>query len=205
MSRYTPVGSTPASPTQSRRSSLHSLRRPSFSSSFRFGRQQSRIPDPDEMDAAFDAPPDADEDENSGLLGNNARPAQRQVEDRPRIPGDYDFDDAPPPFQDYSSHNPAPGNTNGILPSDTVRPPIQSRHFLGGILPSSFLPQASPTPHGRVMGAGNSGIFTNLAARPTTEAAVQRQDGPEYAPEDEQKDGPPVSLLSPAFVFYTDD
>jgi len=157
------------------------------------------------MDAAFDAPPDADEDENSGLLGNNARPAQRQVEDRPRIPGDYDFDDAPPPFQDYSSHNPAPGNTNGILPSDTVRPPIQSRHFLGGILPSSFLPQASPTPHGRVMGAGNSGIFTNLAARPTTEAAVQRQDGPEYAPEDEQKDGPPVSLPPRAFVFYTDD
>jgi hypothetical protein len=148
------------------------------------------------MDAAFDAPPDVDDDENSGLLGGtNSQPTRRST-DRPRIPGDYDFDEAPPPFQPYSSHHPAPGNTNGILPSDTVRPPPQSRHFLGGILPSSFLPrQASPAPHGQVIGAGNSGIFANLAARPGTGPAIQRQDGPEYAPEDEQKDGPPVSSL----------
>lgn len=105
--------------------------------------------------------------------------------------------ESPPPFQDYSSHNPAPGNTNGISPMNTVRPTAQSRHFLGGILPSSFLPrQPSVNANGRVIGAGNSGIFTNLSARPTTGPGEQRQDGPEYAPEDEQKDGPPVSSHS---------
>lgn len=93
MSRYTAVSSTPASPRQSSsgRASLHSSRRPSISS-FRFSRrQESRIPDPDEMDAAFDAPPDADEDENSGLLAREAnnRDAERILD---RIPGDYDFD-----------------------------------------------------------------------------------------------------------------
>jgi hypothetical protein len=65
-------------------------------------------------------------------------------------------------------------------------------------LPSSFLPrQTGVNAHGRVIGAGNSGIFTNLAARPTTGPGEQRQDGPEYAPEDEQKDGPPVSQQRP--------
>ena len=108
--------------------------------------------------------------------------------------------DLPPPFQDYSSHNPAPGNTNGVLPQDTIRPPVQSRHFLGGILPSSFLPrQTSVNSSGRVIGAGNSGIFTNLAARPAAGPGEQRQDGPEYAPEDEQKDGPPVSAPLPGY------
>jgi hypothetical protein len=170
------------------------------------------------MDAAFDAPPDADEDENSGLLAREAnnRDAERILD---RIPGDYDFDrtyvsfmhpyillhysniqpDLPPPFQDYSSHNPAPGNTNGVLPQDTIRPPVQSRYFLGGLLPSSFLSrQSSVNSSGRVIGAGNSGIFTNLAARPAAGLGEQqRQDGPEYAPEDEQKDGPPVSWQTP--------
>lgn len=91
MSRYTPVGSTPVSPsataTPSRRSSVQSARRPSFSSSF-FSRQQNRIPDPDEMDAAFDAPPDVDDDENAGLLGRQQEPERRAD----RIPGDYDFE-----------------------------------------------------------------------------------------------------------------
>jgi len=96
MSRYTGVTSTPASPRQSSsgRASLHSSRRPSISS-FRFARrQESRVPDPDEMDAAFDAPPDADDDENenenSGLLGRENREAERNG----RIPGEYNFDHA---------------------------------------------------------------------------------------------------------------
>jgi hypothetical protein len=88
------VSSTPASPRQSMsgRASQHSSRRPSISS-FRFSRRQdTRIPDPDEMDAAFDAPPDADEDENSGLLG---RDANRDGDRSPgRIPGEYNFDHA---------------------------------------------------------------------------------------------------------------
>ena len=63
-------------------------------------------------------------------------------------------------------------------------------------MPSSFLPRQPPAnSNGRVIGAGNSGIFTNLSARPTSGPGEQRQDGPEYAPEDEQKDGPPVSFI----------
>jgi len=50
------------------------------------------VPDPDEMDAAFDAPPDADDDdnENSGLLGRENRETERAG----RIPGEYNFDHA---------------------------------------------------------------------------------------------------------------
>lgn len=52
------------------------------------------MPNPDEMDAAFDAPPDADDDENenenSGLLGRENREAERTG----RIPGEYNFDHA---------------------------------------------------------------------------------------------------------------
>lgn len=40
------------------------------------------------MDAAFDAPPDMDDDENAGLLGRQQEP-ERRVD---RIPGDYDFE-----------------------------------------------------------------------------------------------------------------
>lgn len=84
MSSYTPLDTT-ESPT---RRSFASLRRPSMSS-LRFGsHRQNRIPDPDEMDAAFDAPDD--EGETHGLLGGrqNSQP----------IPGDYDFE------RDYVSH-----------------------------------------------------------------------------------------------------
>ncbi|RYD42369.1 MAG: hypothetical protein EOP85_11330 [Verrucomicrobiaceae bacterium] len=44
------------------------------------------------MDAAFDAPPDADDDENesSGLLGRDNREAERNG----RIPGEYNFEHA---------------------------------------------------------------------------------------------------------------
>ena len=214
MSRYNPVSSSPSSPaTPTRRSSFASIRRPSF----RFGStsREGPVPDPDEMDAAFEGPDD--EDETHGLLNDHATtPLQRDE----RMPGDYDFErdyvstphcfqdlntddiqtqppSSPPPFQPYSSHNPAPGNTNGVLPSGPAARPAPPRHFLGGILPTSILPrQLSPAFNGRVVGAGNAGVFNNLSARPDGEAPERRQDGPEYVPEDEQKDGPPVSLKS---------
>lgn len=40
------------------------------------------------MDAAFDAPPDVDDDENAGLLGRQQE-SERRTD---RIPGDYDFE-----------------------------------------------------------------------------------------------------------------
>lgn len=94
---------------------------------------------------------------------------------------------SPPPFQPYSHHNPAPGNTNGIIPSHptSLPTPQPPRHFLGGILPTSILPrQNSP----RVVGATNAGVFSNLSARPDN---TQPADGDNYVPETEQKEGPP--------------
>ncbi|WVQ99067.1 hypothetical protein IAU59_006199 [Kwoniella sp. CBS 9459] len=195
MSRYATISSapdSPTSPTRSRRSSLHSIR------SFRLNtsrRQHHAVPDPDEMDAAFDAPDDEAEGETHGLLGRDQRREGT-------MPGDYDFErdytlppPSPPPFQPYSSHNPAPGNTNGVLPSaPAYRPnPSPQRHFLGGILPSSFLPRHQPsTPGSRVVGGGASGVFGNLAARPdNAHGAETGPDGAEYAPEEVQKEGPP--------------
>ncbi|KAK8869474.1 hypothetical protein IAR55_000038 [Kwoniella newhampshirensis] len=197
MSRYAPVNSYPDSPpppSHSRRSSLHSLRSIRLNST-----RRTTVPDPGEMDAAFDGPPDFEEEgETHGLLG---RQRGRQDPRTGPIPGDYDFErdytlppSSPPPFQPYSAHHPAPGNTNGMIPTSAPRRPHpnQPRHFLGGILPSSFLPrQASPTPGSRVIGGGTSGVFGNLAARPEGHHAAPEGDGPEYVPEDEQKDGPP--------------
>ena len=54
--------------------------------------------------------------------------------------------------------------------------------------------RASPQPGSRVLGAGNSGIFGNLAARPDGRPRGNgEEDGVDYVPETEQKDGPPVS------------
>lgn len=94
---------------------------------------------------------------------------------------------SPPPFQPYSSHNPAPGNTNGILPTEPVRPPSHHRHFLGGILPTSILPRRQPVPG--VVGAGNTGVFANLSARP--DSSHQTDESGDFVPETEQKEGPP--------------
>ncbi|WVW82686.1 hypothetical protein I302_104697 [Kwoniella bestiolae CBS 10118] len=200
MSRYTPLpsdqsfSSPPATP--SRRTSFHSIR------SFRLNTNRNRagaIPNPDEMDAAFDGPDGEGEDEteNHGLLG---RDRGNFTNDGARMPGDYDFErdytlppSSPPPFQPYSSHNPAPGNTNGIIPTSPTYHPPQRRHFLGGLLPSSFLPrhQANGSPASRIIGAGSSGVFGNLAARPDTSAQEGGRDEGDYVPEDEQKEGPP--------------
>ncbi|RXK37206.1 metal homeostatis protein bsd2 [Tremella mesenterica] len=147
------------------------------------------MPNPAEMDAAFDGPDDDEGQESHTLLPQNGH-----------MPGDYDFErdytlppPSPPPFEEYSAQNPAPGNTNGIVSTGPiVRPnPQQHRHFLGGILPTSILPrQASPTPGSRVLGGGQSGVFSNLSARPNLDTAAVRE-GPEWVPENEQKDGPP--------------
>lgn len=57
--------------------------------SFRIGhsRRQSTLPDPNEMDRAFDDPDD-DVDEEHRLLGDTS---QTQAQAEPVMPGDYDF------------------------------------------------------------------------------------------------------------------
>ncbi|WOO83282.1 putative metal homeostasis protein bsd1 [Vanrija pseudolonga] len=175
-------------------------RRSSSGSTARHSRLRSEIPDPAEMDAAFDGPHDDDDhddaQEDHHLLANNSR----SQEHRAVMPGDYDFDrdyflgpppGSPPPFEPYSATNPAPGNTNGVIPaSSSVQRPAR-RHFLGGILPLSFLPTRAPR-QGPAVGGGQSGVFANLSARPENRTVRQGgEDGPEFANEDEMKDAPP--------------
>ncbi|BEI81630.1 hypothetical protein CcaverHIS002_0207900 [Cutaneotrichosporon cavernicola] len=196
MAPYTPI---PSGPTGSNASSP---RRPL---SFRLhSRRQSLMPDPDEMDRAFDGPGDDDDDAHEGhaLLGNNSIPQQPQQQQQqtrsgtPPMPGDYDFNrdyflpplDSPPPFEPYSAQNPAPGNSNGILPSEPVARPQQARHFLGGVLPTAFLPRRE-APH--AVGGGQSGVFANLSARPGGRPIERPEEGAEYANEEELKDAPP--------------
>ncbi|WWD09755.1 hypothetical protein V865_007883 [Kwoniella europaea PYCC6329] len=204
MSRYAPISATsdqtpPATP--SRRTSFHSIR--SFRLTPNRNHTRGGIPDPNEMDAAFDGPDGEGEDdtENHGLLGRD-RTLNAASGREDRMPGDYDFErdytlppSSPPPFQPYSSHNPAPGNTNGIIPTAPAYHPTppQRRHFLGGLLPSSFLPRHAPngSPASRIIGAGSSGVFGNLAARPDTTNQNGNRDEGDYVPEDEQKEGPP--------------
>ncbi|WVN85152.1 uncharacterized protein L203_100295 [Cryptococcus depauperatus CBS 7841] len=211
MSRYDPIPDGPSSPTavttpsHSRRSSFHSIRNIRFSSR----RPTSTIvPNPREMDAAFDGPDvdDGDEGETHELI-------HREEHER-SMPGDYDFErdytlppPSPPPFQSYSASNPAPGNTHGVIPTSTpARPAHTARHFLGGILPTSFLPRQSSQTGSRVLGGGMSGVFDNLAARPEQTSRAQGESGLDYIPEDEQKDAPPSyqSALRDAVPPYWD-
>ncbi|KAI9637781.1 putative metal ion transport-related protein [Dioszegia hungarica] len=209
MSRYQPVPSSSSPPSGSARrsGSISTLRRPSISSlsSFRPSRPHAPLPDPDEMDRAFDGP-DEDDDlehggETRGLLASH--PAARADRERVMpVPGDYDFErdytqppssSSPPEYQfPHDASNPAEGNTNGQLPLSPAVRPGQARHFLGGILPSAFLPRrASAAAGGRVLGAGQSGVFGNLAARPGQEMVVP-PPGVDYVPELESKDAPPT-------------
>lgn len=163
MSRYTPVNSN-SSPTHSRRSSLQH-RRPSFSS-FRFNRQSTQIPDPDEMDAAFDAPPDdedADADENHGLLRGTRGDAiplsqvKAGVKETGRIPGDYDFE------RDYVSIV-ISSQIQHIL---NVRPSPRMPHLPSSRIPTTIQHQETTmvsSPQNRLSGLHRNATFSAVSS-----------------------------------------
>lgn len=86
------------------------------------------------------------------------------------------------------------------MSNESVARPQPSRHFLGGVLPLSFLPRRQPP---AALGGGQSGVFANLSARP--ENQTQTDDGG-WANEDTQKDAPPSyqSALRDAVPPYWD-
>ncbi len=101
---------------------------------------------------------------------------------------------SPPPFQPNSRWNPAQGNSNGIIPSSAPAIPTRRSRFglLGSLLPSYFNQGGG---NARNVGGGNTGVFANLAARPEAGRrlpAPGEAEGPEWVPEDSQKEGPPV-------------
>lgn len=136
-----------------------------------------------------------------------------------RMPGDYDFDrdyflpppsDSPPPFQPYSRQNPAQGNTNGIIPTSApIIPTSFAGHarnrsqMIGSLLPSYVQRALHVGPEGTqggghstsTVGGGMTGVFANLAARPEAgrrPPGPGEVEGPEWVPEDAQKDAPPT-------------
>lgn len=124
--------------------------------------------------------------------------------------GDYDFDyDYPPP----PGSPPRPsalalpnnhGNTNGEIPTfNTVGPPQPTflRRALGTILPNHYGRGYSRVNEGPIGGGmQNDGVFANVTAKPGGAAPVlgAQADGPNWTPEDSQKDGPPSYSVAQA-------
>jgi hypothetical protein len=108
---------------------------------------------------------------------------------------------SPPPFFPYWSQNPAPENSNGIIP--TTAPDYPRGHpshhstrleLIGALLPSFFGGRPRAT-QGPTLGGGHTGVFANLSARPELPRAAPREgeaEGPEWVPEVEGKDVPPT-------------
>lgn len=127
-----------------------------------------------------------------------------QAPSRPQnAPGEYDFEyDYPPP----PGSPPRPsalalpnthGNSNGEIPSFSTVPigpkPTLLRRALGAILPSN---RGYARVGGGPVGGGmqNDGVFGNVTAKPGGAEPIRgaQADGPNWTPEDAQKDGPPV-------------
>ena len=97
--------------------------------------------------------------------------------------------------------NPAPNNSNGIVP--TSAPDYPQGHpshrstrleLIGSLLPSFFHPRTRGA-QAPALGGGHTGVFANLSARPELPRAVPREgeaEGPEWVPEMEGKDVPPT-------------
>lgn len=121
-------------------------------------------------------------------------------------PGEYDFEyDYPPP----PGSPPRPsalalpntyGNSNGEIPSFVAIPPGPRptflRRALGAILPTSLGRGGYARVGGGPVGGGmqNDGVFGNVTAKPGGAEPIRgaQADGPNWTPEDAQKDGPPV-------------
>lgn len=110
----------------------------------------------------------------------------------PPVPGAYNFEefDYPPP--PGSPPITAYGNSNGTIPINPSLPsslqPNFLRRALGAVLPTHY------TRDPRGGGIGNDGVFANISAKPG--GAVPTRDpmtGIHFAPEEVQKEAPPVS------------
>ncbi|KZT19119.1 hypothetical protein NEOLEDRAFT_1078491 [Neolentinus lepideus HHB14362 ss-1] len=167
-----------------------------------------------EMDDAFES--DGEEDQNLAEIRpltsgyNNTHHASHAEDDGTshdilNAPGGYDFErdyDFPPP-----GSPPAPaaralpndlGNTNGVIPTSVVRPPLPRQSFVrravGALLPSHYIRVPTEPGYVRPVGAGieNDGVFANVVAKPSRGVEVQGDDGNMYVvPEEAQKETPP--------------
>ena len=157
-------------------------------------------PDADELDAAFESDEESEESrqedsplnvtsESTGDPLTNEQTSHSHdasVIERATIPGAYDFEAdpfdyaVPPPGSPPSPTTFAIpnhyGNSNGLLPSNTVIPTHSGRRTgffrraMGALLPSHY--QRVPTEEGllggpaRGGGTNNDGVFANMTAKP---------------------------------------
>ncbi|KAG8707740.1 hypothetical protein FRC09_001639 [Ceratobasidium sp. 395] len=130
----------------------------------------------------------------------------------PATPGIYDFEyDYPPP----PGSPPRPsalalpnthGNSNGEIPTFTAVPSEPQQPFfkrvLGAVLPGQFGRAGYSRVGAGPVGGGmqNDGVFGNVTAKPGGAAPVRgaQADGPNWTPEDAQKDGPPSYTVAQA-------
>ncbi|KAJ7352543.1 hypothetical protein DFH08DRAFT_957323 [Mycena albidolilacea] len=150
----------------------------------------------DDLDDAFGSD---EEDEQSPLNAHVEQSAHH-------VPGAYDFEreyDCPPPGSPplasaFARPNDI-GNSNGMLPTEPVIPPVPRSSFfrraVGAILPTHYtrLPGSDPTASG-VHGGGieNDGVFANVMAKPQRARTIRTEDGEIHmVPEDNQKEAPP--------------
>jgi hypothetical protein len=138
------------------------------------------------------------------------------------IPGSYDFE------RDYDYTLPPPGcppglsasaqpndygNSNGLIPgpssvivasSGGQGSPSFLRRAVGALLPSHYQQVATEAPAPRIVGGGveNDGVFANVMAKPVRgPRTITAEDGSIYlAPEETQKEAPPVRCLPNALV-----
>ncbi|KAJ7844364.1 hypothetical protein B0H14DRAFT_3455592 [Mycena olivaceomarginata] len=138
----------------------------------------------DDLDDAFGSD---EEDEQAPLNAHVEQPPHH-------VPGAYDFEreyDCPPPGSPplasaFARPNDI-GNSNGMLPTEPVIPPVPRSSFFRPI------PLASGV-HGG--GIENDGVFANVMAKPQRARTIRTEDGEIHmVPEDHQKEAPPT--LSP--------
>jgi hypothetical protein len=131
-------------------------------------------------------------------------PLTRAPQQFSMIPGAYDFErdyDYPPPGSPprptaFALPNDI-GNSNGLLPTSSIRQPYPRRSFfrraIGAILPTHNS-QIETTRVGG--GIENDGVFANVMAKPQVASVVRTENGEVLVvPEDSQTEVPPVSTL----------
>jgi len=155
----------------------------------------------EEMEAAFDASDDEEDDHASETQPLNPTPPTPSAI---RVPGTYDFEnvdyDYPPPGSPPSpSARALPndyGNSNGLVPSfnDSSRPGAKQSWLsrtAAAILPARYAQRFGLNSAPAVIGNNNDGVFANVTAKPTRPIRVQDGDETYIVPEDTRAEAPP--------------